>query len=291
MARVVLNNSQLRIEISHFGAELQSIRSVSDGTEWLWNGNGDWWSGRAPLLFPVVGISPKGAVSINGGHYPMGSHGFARHSRFDLKSANDKAAEFSLTASSQTKSSYPFDFLLQMRYELDGKDLVCSAKVTNSNKTPMPMQFGFHPAFNWPLPGCEGLEHQIRFPAGLPPALRRPEASGLIDEAPRALPVGQHDKAIEIVAGHYAEGAMVFQNLNHDEIIYSAGEKAVHMYLENLPDFALWQKEGAPFICLEPWQGTAPYPSQGDDLRARTNSIELAPGESRVFTMTLRFNG
>ena len=67
------------------GAELQSI-VTSDGASWLWNGDAKWWSGRAPLLFPVVGKSPANTVTIEGKSYPMQPHGFARRSSFDIAS-------------------------------------------------------------------------------------------------------------------------------------------------------------------------------------------------------------
>ena len=49
-------NNYLAAEISPLGAELQSITS-RDGANWLWHGDAQWWTGRAPLLFPVVGKS------------------------------------------------------------------------------------------------------------------------------------------------------------------------------------------------------------------------------------------
>src|SRR5262245_59445312 len=63
-------NSELTVEIAPLGAELQSITSAN-GDNWLWHGDPAWWSGRAPLLFPVVGKSPDGAVTIEGKRYPM----------------------------------------------------------------------------------------------------------------------------------------------------------------------------------------------------------------------------
>ena len=60
-----LTNNELTVEIAPLGAELQSV-ATADGSQWLWNGDAAWWTGRAPLLFPVVGKSPDGAVTIEG---------------------------------------------------------------------------------------------------------------------------------------------------------------------------------------------------------------------------------
>ncbi len=60
-----VSNAVLTLELATRGAELRSIKTA-DGAEWLWQGDPAWWGGRSPLLFPVVGKSPKDAVSIGG---------------------------------------------------------------------------------------------------------------------------------------------------------------------------------------------------------------------------------
>jgi len=80
---IKIENEALVVEVSTFGAELQSISS-KDGREWLWNGDEEWWSGRAPLLFPIVGGSLNDTVSVKGQDYTLQRHGFARKSEFNL---------------------------------------------------------------------------------------------------------------------------------------------------------------------------------------------------------------
>ena len=60
-----ISNHHLAVDIAPLGAELQSI-VTPDGADWLWDGDPKWWTGRAPLLFPVVGKSPGGQVGITG---------------------------------------------------------------------------------------------------------------------------------------------------------------------------------------------------------------------------------
>ena len=59
------------------------------------------------------------------------------------------------------------------------------------------------------------------------------------------------------------------------------------MQTTNLPNFALWQKPGAPYLCLEPWHGTAPWNDQGDALETRNGGLVLPPGQSASFRMDL----
>lgn len=44
-----IQNGCLRVEVAEHGAELQSIRDT-DGTEYLWQGDGTYWSDRAHCL-------------------------------------------------------------------------------------------------------------------------------------------------------------------------------------------------------------------------------------------------
>src|SRR5579872_1383058 len=106
-------NNYLTVEISPLGAELQSIASP-DGANWLWHGDAQWWAGRAPLLFPVVGKSPDGAVTIDGHRYPMQPHGFARRSTFEVAAEKPDRATLMLKASEATKASFPFNFVLSV---------------------------------------------------------------------------------------------------------------------------------------------------------------------------------
>ena len=50
-----LENEKFKIIANNHGAELSSISSKEDGTEYLWNGNKKYWGYHAPVLFPIVG--------------------------------------------------------------------------------------------------------------------------------------------------------------------------------------------------------------------------------------------
>lgn len=284
---LVLENAQIRIEIAEEGAELRSIRTA-DGAEWLWQGDPEWWAGRAPLLFPVVGQSPDGQVTVAGATHEMPPHGFARRSTFDLVSASTEGVELELLPDATTRAAFPFDFRLSVDFRLQGPSVEITALVENRADRPMPFQFGFHPAFRWPLPGAEGAGHRVRFPGGLPGSMLRLNADGLMDPASQPVP-GEGD-AIAMDPAHFQAGAMVFSGLGGKAFRFEGGSAAVDMETTGLPDFALWQKPGAPFLCLEPWQGTAPLPEHGKALETRSNVRTLEPGESARFGMRLRFH-
>ena len=49
-----LSSPRLTACIDPIGAQLVVLRDAHD-RDLLWNGDPRWWSGRAPLLFPIVG--------------------------------------------------------------------------------------------------------------------------------------------------------------------------------------------------------------------------------------------
>lgn len=115
----------------------------------------------------------------------------------------------------------------------------------------------------------------------------RPDHAGLIDETlhPSAFVRG----ALALSPDLFAAGAMVFPENVGTFFAYGTSAASVEMVTANLPNFALWQKPGAPFICLEPWAGMAPFPSQGPALEHRNGRTILSSGERANFSMDLRF--
>ena len=59
---VTLKLGGLTAVTESFGGELVSLRDES-GTEYIWSGAAPYWSGRNPVLFPIVGRLPTAAKS------------------------------------------------------------------------------------------------------------------------------------------------------------------------------------------------------------------------------------
>ena len=115
---MILENSNLRVEISEHGAELMSIRNLSTDTELLWNGDPAHWKRRSPILFPYVGKNWQGKVLINGTTYATSAHGFARDRDFVCESSDRTSATFLLVSDADTRKMYPYDFELRITSRL-----------------------------------------------------------------------------------------------------------------------------------------------------------------------------
>ena len=77
-----IENDRLRVEINYIGAEMYSIKDKADGFEYLWQGDPQYWSGRAYNLFPICGRITEGRYTYKGGSYDICLHGFARDAAF-----------------------------------------------------------------------------------------------------------------------------------------------------------------------------------------------------------------
>ncbi len=285
MEQVTIANDALTVTVSPLGAEMQSL-VTADGRNWLWSGDPAVWSGRAPILFPMVGRAPDDQVSIEGKRYGMNQHGFARRSGFALAERSATACRFVLEASEVTRAVYPFAFGLSVAYRLDERAVVVTAEVENRDHRPMPFGIGFHPAFAWPLPGAMG-PHRVWLDNGGEPALVR-LSGGLVKPERLASPF--HDGELTLERAMFEADAMLFPEGAGAGARYGTDDQQVHLSWENLPNFAVWSKPG-PFVCLEPWHGTAAEVGGSDALEERPYTEVLGPGAVGRYAMWVELVG
>ncbi len=286
MALTQIANDQLTVEVSSLGSEMVSI-TTADGQSWLWHGDAAFWAGRSPVLFPIVGRAPDDAVSVEGKSAPMAQHGFARRSQFELVDSGADFCRFKLHAGPTSRIAFPFEFTLTLEHRLDGRRVQVSAEVTNDNVQPMPFGLGFHPAFVWPLPGCEGLEHRVVLDNGGEPEMVRLR-KGLVD--PEPLPSPFTDGVLVLDEALFEHDALIFPEGAGAGARYGAGDKEVRITWENLPNFAVWSKPG-PFVCLEPWHGMAAVVGGSQEIAERPYTLVLGPGATARFGFTVELVG
>jgi galactose mutarotase-like enzyme len=287
MTNTRIGNEHVTVEISPLGSEMQSI-VTSDGQSWLWDGDPAFWGGRSPVLFPIVGKAPNDHVVIDGNRYPMGQHGFARRSEFVLVASGVDFCRFELQSNQSSRSIFPFDFALVLEHRVEGRAVLVSAEVSNRDHRPMPFGIGFHPAFVWPLPDCEGLSHSVTLQNGGEPELIR-LSGGLLK--PEPLPSPFRNGVLALKHELFETDAMLFPEGAGAGLTYAAGDRAIRFTWENLPNFAIWSKPGAPFVCLEPWHGTAAEVDGSDELAERPYGEVLGPGATGRYSFRAEMVG
>jgi len=286
---VTIASPDLTVTVSPLGAELQSVTDAR-GDDWLWDGDPRWWTGRAPILFPTVGMSSNGA-RFGGMSYPMGKHGFARGSNFAVVEAAADRVTFRLEADAASREQYPFAFRLDVTHRLDGATLTLQAEVTNLDTVPMPAGFGFHPALRWPLPrtgGASRFHHIVRFDADEPEPLREISPDGLFAPGARATPV--HDNEIQLHDSLFEHDALVWEAPNSRGLSFGVPDgPSVRVDFPDMPMLGIWTKPGAGYLCIEPWHSRADDEGFSGEFADKPGVVTLAPGEAHRYAMALTF--
>lgn len=282
-----IRSDELTARIAPFGAELWSLTDRA-GREYMTDADPRWWTGHAPILFPIVGALAGGRYRLADREYALERHGFARRSAFTVAEAREDSMRFRLTESEATLAVYPFPFVLDVAFMLDGWTLSVVAGVRNPGTQPLPFSFGYHPAFAWPLPGgADKLAHEIRFDAPEPNPLRAIDmADGTLKPGHAPSPV--QGSVLPLRPELFEGDALVWDRLDNTALTYGApGGASLRIESANLPMLGVWQKPGANYICIEPWHGVADQSGFAGDFRDKPGVIVLAPGDATTFRMDI----
>ena len=288
---VRIGNGRLSGAINPFGAELSHLADAA-GRELMTDADPAFWTGRAPILFPVIGVTGGGVIRLDGREYPMAKHGFARHSLFEVAAAGDDAATFALQDSEETRAAYPFAFRLEIAFRLDGDTLSVEATIANRGAkeegAAMPAQFGFHPAFAWPLPfGRDRAAHHIVFDADEPGRLREIAPDGMIAAETRPSPL-DGGRVLRLRDALFEHDALVWDPVASQGVTYGADAgPRLRVAFPDTPRLGIWTKPGARFVCIEPWHGIADPASFTGDFRDKPGVFEVAPGDTARIAMSV----
>jgi galactose mutarotase-like enzyme len=172
-----IENRRVRVTISSLGGELQSIVALGGepqdanapaggGVEYLWQGDPAYWSNRAINIFPYIGRLTEGRYLYHGRVYKMDIHGFLKDTVLDVTSKSDDAVTFRTKSNDVTKKQYPFSFVFELSYRLDGDRLHIESRVSNIGDEEMYFALGGHPGFRTPVSEEETFEdYFLEFPA------------------------------------------------------------------------------------------------------------------------------
>ncbi|MGI5893554.1 MAG: aldose 1-epimerase family protein [Candidatus Merdivicinus sp.] len=279
--------------IQTLGAELKSYRV--NGTEYIWQGSPHFWSESAPFLFPIASNVRNDTVYIEGKPYHMPMHGFAKNLEWTLSEQQENCAVFILQETPETLQSYPFRFLLTATYSIQDGILNLTIKVCNQDNRQMPYCFGTHPAFCVPFDpkfGSKFTDYQIVFDK------EEENSSPLYDGTARQIDIAKRESFLEsdnrTLSLNYETfqrvDTILFDRMNSrraDLVDTVTGRKLTLEY----PDFgycAIWTTPGAPYVCIEPWQGLSTCSDEDDQFISKRGVKCLNPGEAEEYI--LRFS-
>ena len=287
---VTIQSDSLGAQISPRGAELVVLRDAQ-GRDLLSDGDPAFWRGKAPILFPIVGMLNGGRYRLGEQIFEMPKHGFARRRDFAVVTHDEGSATFRLEADEATLAVYPFRFRLDMGFAIKGACLTMTASIANLGDGPMPTSFGFHPALRWPLPyGQARSGHYLTFAEPEPAPIRRIDEAGVV--CPDTPPTPVEGRTLSLRDALFEDDAIIFDRLASSSLTYGAdtGPK-LQVDFPGAEYLGVWTKPGAAFICIEPWWGIADPQGYDGDFRNKPGVFEVAPGDTRHLAMSISLTG
>jgi len=279
-----ITNDVLTVEILETGAEIQSVKNA-DGKEFFWNGDPAYWTGRAPVLFPICGGLKENKFTHNGKEYTLFKHGFAKLMDFEVERSEKSEVTFLLKANDETKKSYPFDFELRITYYLEDNKLITVYAVKNLGGDEMHFSIGSHEAYMIP----EGIEnYHIQFDKEV--TLNSYILDGNLLEDNYITVLENGDK-FPLKDEYFAVDALVFKKVDFDKasLVSNSGERKITVEFPDCDYFLLWKKPEAKYLCLEPWAGVQDIIGSDYDISKKEGIVTLGAGKEYSKTHTITF--
>ena len=286
METFTIRSDRISATIKSGGAELCSLKTA-DGLELLWQA-GPQWPRHAPLLFPIVGRLKNDQLLHRGKAYPMTQHGFARDHRFVCLQHEPTFCQFVLVDDPKTLSRYPFPFRLEITYTAKGSDLEVALQITNKGGETMPASIGAHPAFNWPLsPDLAKEDFRLVFSAAETAPVRRLN-DGLLRPEPEPTPI--NGKTLDLSERLFADDAIIMDQLASSSVRYEGPRgPSIEISWDAFRELGIWSRpQGAPFLCIEPWRGTASPSDFDGDFTDKPGVMHIPPAEAQVLRYRIR---
>lgn len=293
---ISISSNSLTASIDTMGAQLMSLRKGE--SEYLWQGDSNWWPRRAPILFPIVGVLKDDKAESAEGTVSLARHGLARLNQFEVFEKSDSAVTLQIKSTEETRKAYPYDFELKLIFSVDGDTLTQTYEVTNPANVVLPFTLGAHPAFNIPIPGVEAssLNHyHLLFTHSWTSYGPSITDEGLCDyTTPQRLIVDSDTLPLswELID---REKTITLENVPDRRITLAASTEApseahgIQMDFEGFDYLGIWSATpGCPFVALEPWCGIADTVDCDGIFEHKPGIISLEPGQSIAKTLNIR---
>lgn len=268
--KVQIKNYFFDATFDTLGAELISLKS--NGTEYIWEGNPEFWNRQSPVLFPIVGSLKDDFYFFDGKEYILPRHGFAREKLFQIVEHTENKIIFSLKDDTESFKTYPFYFELRIEYRLIENRLEIQYQVENNSKENIYFSIGGHPGFA--LSG-NFEDYSLKFECQDELKFSLLENNLVLDET-KILQTAQNKLALNYQL--FEKDALVFKNHKIESItIQEFGKDFLKVSFKGFPDLGIWTKMNAPFICIEPWFGHADIVKTNQELKYKEGIVNLKP--------------
>lgn len=283
MKLYTVSNNDLKVVLSDRGAEMQSIID-RNGNERLWQGDPAYWTGRAPILFPVCGALKDDKYTLEGKTYILQKHGFARENDWTPEKISGDSAAFLLT---RQDPGFPFKYELRARFLLDGPSIHISYETRNLDDRVFCYGIGSHEAYAAPngLETCRLLFDECE-------TFATDELHGnLLSGKTTVLRENAHEFPLTWEYFKLRD-SLIFRTLKSRGVTLidnSTGLRTSISY-SGMDVLLIWSKPGANYVCLEPWTNAPDFIDADSDITRKPGFIRLEPGNTETRTHTITFN-
>lgn len=287
----VLKNKYLTVSFYSLGGALHSIKDIDD-VEYLWQGDVNYWSGQAPVLFPICGSLRNDKAHIGTGKVTeMPRHGLVRKCDFSCVEQDTDSILFLIESNKEMYQKFPYHFRLNIRYTLVDKQIVIEYIVENPDNIEMPFFIGGHPGFNCPLYKQESYEdYKLVFEYEEDCTVPTPiTETGLIDMEHRTKFL---EKQRELSLNHelFAKDAIILDDLQSRSVKMCTDkhEKGIKLDFSDFPYLILWSSSNnGQFLAIEPWTGLSTCNDESDIFEEKRNIQKVAPKSMKKYSYTI----
>ncbi|WP_407305622.1 aldose 1-epimerase family protein [Desulfosporosinus sp. SB140] len=273
-----LENEFISVEVNSKGAEMYSLKSKDDGTEFIWQADSKYWPWHAPVCFPIVGKLANNQYQVGDNTYCLNVHGFARDMEFRKIEAADDRVVYRLDYDDATLAKFPFKFLLDISYTLVGRGVIIQYNVKNADDKPICFSIGAHTGFNCPLlPDEMFSDYELVFETAetakrllLDDGLRSGQTELLL----------KNDNTLPLSRELFKKDALILKNLKSQYVTLRGRKsgKSVTVNFMGFPYMGIWTKpEEAPFVCIEPWYGVTDTTGESKRITEKEGILFLVP--------------
>lgn len=276
--------------VSLTGAEIVKLKKSSPVTKEksvFWDVDEVFWNRVSPILFPLVGKVKNNQFQVHGSNFELPQHGFARNNEFQLLECHSNYCKLLLSHNFETLKVYPFEFQLIVEYRMLENGIHVKNTVINPSKNnDLYYSIGAHPGFQLYSP-LEDYSIEMEDSNGQTMTGNFSLERHLIQQG---LYTGEtewvkFDNGRLALNHHlFQSDAIVFKNEGISSIsIFRGMELLVKLSCKTAPYWGIWTKPGAPFLCLEPWNGIADHVNHNFNFLEKEGVQKLPPQQSEVF--------
>ncbi|MGD8189545.1 aldose epimerase [Brevibacillus ginsengisoli] len=222
--------------------------------------------GGIPILFPICGQLEHGEYELHGQTFPMKNHGVARNHPWQvlqIQEENELSITLGMRSNEETKRSFPFDFELIFRYELQDHALIIHQEYWNHSEIPMPMYSGFHPYF--------ATDHKtIHIKTDATQYLDYND--GGIKGYEGSFNLSERSESVVLLDTQEPQVSFALPEINRNVMI---------TYDKLFRYMVIWTELGSPFMCVEPWM------AKTNEMNLKKELLYVQPKEALRTRITI----